>query len=131
MDRNVILDYHIQRCLSLEEDMTQCKTLSIGDIPKGEGKPDEYYVIEKKGKVCCVLKAYHKWWGFAEHTIWNNYIVIGFSNFLYLIDIESNNILSIEFNDYFGHLYTSDNYIWVSSMHDLLCMDRQGLEYSQ
>lgn len=35
--------------------------------------------------------------------------------------------MSVDFNDdYFGHLYTIDNYIWISSMHDLICIDIQG-----
>ena len=127
MDENEYLNYKIQRCLKLKEDMTQYKSLSIGDVPKGGGTPDEYYVIEKKGEVYWVLKAYHRGWGFAENTIWNNYVAIGFSDFFYLIDLENNKIVSIDFNgEYFGHLYTSNDYIWISSMCDLLCINMQG-----
>lgn len=66
MNSEKYLNYQIQKCAVCNEEWTQAKCLPIGDIPKEESIPDEYYVIEKDGEVHGVLKAYHRWWGFAE-----------------------------------------------------------------
>lgn len=104
------------------------KSLDLGNVPIGKGTPDKYYLIEKDEQPHILLKVYYDMWGFEENIVMKQYLAIGFSRYFYLINIQNGNIISyIDFEDqYFGHIYVDEKFIWISSMQHLICMNIEG-----
>jgi hypothetical protein len=64
---------------------------------------------------------------YKEALIFNNLLVVGHYEFLYLFDLVSNTaIVRSQMAGYFGHLYVNDNQLFVSGASAIYCFDSRG-----
>src|SRR5579862_3148802 len=93
-----------------------------------QGTPDIYVLLEQDG---IPLSRFDVYSGeisspFSQAEIWKQWIVIGFSNFLYFFSLEKKNIISHQLHSYFGSLYPTPEKLLVASGTELLCFDGQA-----
>jgi hypothetical protein len=64
---------------------------------------------------------------FKEAAILNNLLLVGFEGHFYLYDLlENENIMALEMDGYFGHLYINQNTFYVTDAAKLYCINDKG-----
>lgn len=64
---------------------------------------------------------------FKEATKINNLLAVGHEDFFYLFDLKTKmNILRLEMNGYFGHLYIHNELFYVADSCGLYCIDKNS-----
>jgi hypothetical protein len=68
--------------------------------------------------------AYHS--SYSAAVFWKQWVVIGFSCYLYLFSLENDQIILRPLNHLFTFLYPTQDVLLVASEGKLLCVDAQG-----
>jgi hypothetical protein len=101
----------------------------IGRVPLGLGTPDAFVIVERDGRPDLRIDAYSKWEGpFCEVVIWRDFVVLGWSDVVYLVELTSRRVRTLKCDSYFGHLYPFDTSLLVASASELICVNERGDE---
>jgi hypothetical protein len=102
---------------AIDPPWTNLLPVRVGAIPDGLGTPDIYVTVEIDGKPSLRVDVYAdvECFAFEEALIWKEFLVIGLGSRLHLIRLADNKPTSIEFDDYFGHLYPQEDSLVVTS----------------
>jgi hypothetical protein len=90
----------------------------IGDIPAGLGTPNKYILLAQDGQPVLRVDAYRsseECFAFHDAIIWNSYLVVGWGDCAYLIDIDSGAVTKHALGMYFGQVYATDECLLVAS----------------
>ena len=101
----------------------------IGDIPPGLGTPDKYILLARDDHPLLRVDAYpssEESFTFQDALIWHGFLVIGWGDCAYLIDIDSGSVTKHALGNYFGHVYANDTYLLIASGDRLWRIDRDG-----
>jgi len=67
---------------------------------------------------------------FKEAVIVDDLLAVGFEERFYLFNLKANeNVLSLEMNGYFGHLYFNADFLYVADASGLYCISKSGALY--
>lgn len=102
---------------AIDPPWTDLLPVRVGAIPDGLGTPDVYVTVETDGKPSLRVDVYAdvECFAFEETLIWKEFLVIGLGSRLHLIRLTDSKSTSIEFDDYFGHLYLQENSLLATS----------------
>ncbi len=101
----------------------------IGDIPAGMGTPDKYILLTQNDQPVLRVDAYpstEESFPFNDAIIWHGFLVIGWGDCAYLIDIDSGLATKHSLGMYFGHVYADGEYLLVASGDRLRRFRRDG-----
>lgn len=91
------------------------------------GTPAAYIAVYQDHKPCARIDAFVRWRGpFTELIVWDELVVIGWSDVVHLIDPARRTVISIGCDGYFGHLYALDGALLIASASELICVDAAG-----
>jgi hypothetical protein len=63
---------------------------------------------------------------FTDAVIWKRYVVIGFGEWVYLVDPSTREKHSFQCDGYFGHLYPLEEFVLVASADDLFSINENA-----
>ncbi|MHB0959630.1 MAG: hypothetical protein ACYC0X_29455 [Pirellulaceae bacterium] len=101
----------------------------IGNIPAGLGTPDKYILIAEDDHPIFRVDAYassEESFTFHDAVIWHGFLVVGWGDCAYLIDISSGAVTKHALGNYFGHVYANNEYLLVASGDRLWSIHRDG-----
>ncbi len=90
----------------------------------------EYVNLSENGKLVKVFEIKYEYHcsPFNEARVIGNLLAVGHEGFFYLFDLNNNmNILSLEMEGYFGHMYQDGNLIYVADAGSLHCINHKGM----
>ena len=102
----------------------------IGDIPAGLGTPKKYILLELDGDAALRVDAYpssDECFAFNDAIVWHSFLVIGWGDCVYLIEIESGAVTKHRLGGYFGHVYGYDEFLLIASCDRMWRINIDGL----
>lgn len=90
----------------------------IGDVPSGRGTPCRYIVLELNGQPALRVDAYpssNECFAFNDAVLWREFLVVGWGECVYLVDVNTGAITKHSLGMYFGYVYANDEYLLVAS----------------
>ena len=113
----------------IEGPWLRIEPIRIGAVPAGLGTPDFYVTVHKNDKPYLRIDLYKnsdEFYEFEEVRVWHQFVVAGFGHSVYLIHLESQDVISIGLESYFRSFYTSNEYILVTSAERIFRVDTSG-----
>jgi hypothetical protein len=107
---------------------TEIMPISLGDLPSGLGTSDIYVLITEYGKplyrldLYCDIEAHVV----KETIVWQEFVVIGCSQKLYLLSLATGQVESFELVSYFSKLYPSEKLLLVATAERLFGFNHAG-----
>lgn len=114
---------------SIDQPWLEMLPARIGDIPAGLGTPDKYILLSQDAGPVLRVDAHRsseECFAFNEAVIWHDFLVIGWGDCAYLINIDSGSVTKHSLGIYFGHIYTDKNYLLIASGERLWRIRRDG-----
>jgi hypothetical protein len=90
---------------------------------------EEYLILVQTGneRVCFKIMYECHFSPFKEATIIENLLAVGHEAFFYLFDLKTKmNILRLEMDGYFGHLYSDNELFYVTDACGVYCIDKNA-----
>lgn len=128
---NVLADNTMIRATfatALDPPWTRIEPLRLGRVPTGCGTADRFVVVESNEGPLLRVDLYGSSHPFEEVVVWSKFVVIGWGDFVYLIDLSTQAIVSLDLDSYFGHLYPSEQYLLVAAAERLFCVQPDGTQ---
>ena len=103
---------------SIDQKWLEVAPSRIGHIPRGLGTPTKYILLSNNHEPVLRVDAYRsseECFAFHDAVTWHNWLVIGWGDCAYLIDINSGSVTQHSLGTYFGHIYDDENYLLVAS----------------
>ncbi|MGH2638255.1 MAG: hypothetical protein ACRDF4_03065 [Rhabdochlamydiaceae bacterium] len=110
---------------TIEEPWTTLEPISLGAVPSGHGTPERYCLVEYQECQVMRFDVYGQDMAFADAQIWKMWVVIGFADAVHFVTFDTKQRHSSPLRGYFGHLYTTEEFLFVASASDLLCFDTE------
>lgn len=103
---------------SIDGPWFQMKPIRIGSAPNNSGTPDQYLLLECDGLPSLRIDAYkspEEIFVFNEALVWHRFLVIGWGDNVYLVDMKSTWVTKYFLGSYFGHIYSDDTSLLIAS----------------
>jgi len=113
----------------IEHPVTELEPICFDADPNGQGKLNDYAILEKDGKPIIRVDLYRSPDddNYSEAVdVWGDWMVIGFGHHVYLIDIHNKHILPIDLGSDFFWQYPLENVLLATSVERLFCIDPDG-----
>jgi hypothetical protein len=120
---------NIEFSASIDLPWTNIEPIRLGSVPSGLGTADRFLTVttDDEGKRLRVdLYSSGEACPFEEAILWAGNLAVGFGARFHLINLTTFIVSSLEFRDYFGHLYPHDNCILVASGSQLFRVQENG-----
>lgn len=114
---------------TIEEIWLKRAPIRVGEVPLGFGTPDKYILFSQHEQPILRIDAYRSFeesYPFSDAIRWHDFLVVGWGDCAYLIDIDSGTIVKHKLGIYFGHLYPHAEYLLIASGERLWCINRCG-----
>jgi hypothetical protein len=109
----------------IEAPWTELSPIRIGKVPSGLGTPDVFVLVEDTGGTRIRIDVYadrsEEYVCFQNAIVWRNWVAIGFGHKLHLVPVDQGLSITISLDSYFGHLYSTDNFLLVATAKQLHC----------
>ena len=104
------------------------KSLRVGRIPTGLGTPTAYVLVENDGRPFIRVDVYgdEGCYSFEATCIWREFVVIGFGSRVHMVNCQTQETITFEFDSYFGHFYQGVEWLIIASGCRLLLIDPTG-----
>jgi hypothetical protein len=114
----------------IESPWTEISPIRVGKIPPGIGTPLVFVLAEDMDGTRIRIDVYSSGsaeaYCFQEAILWHHWVAVGFGAWLHLVPIEQGPPISINLEEYFGHLYPTDALLLVASAEQLHCFNPDG-----
>jgi hypothetical protein len=103
--------------------------LTLGPVPSGRGTPEAYVTVTSKDGPVLRVDLYasaDQTYAFQEAHIWSHFLVIGWGHFLYLVELGTRDVTSLNLGTYFGQAYPSETFLLVASAERLFQIAPDG-----
>ena len=90
----------------------------IGDVPSGLGTPAKYILVAQDDEPLLRVDAYpcsNECFTFREAIVWHGWLVVGWGDCAYLVDLASRHVVKHSLGFYFGHVYAYDEFLLIAS----------------
>ncbi len=114
---------------TIDESSLKLASIRIGEVPLGCGTPEKYILLSQHDQPILRIDAYRsseESYPFSDAIRWNDFLVVGWGDCAYLIDIDSGAIVKHKLGIYFGHLYPYPEYLLIASGERLWCINHSG-----
>lgn len=112
---------------AIEEPWTEMRPVLLGDVPVNLSSRDGFVCVSRNGDPWKRLDLYGTLsLPFIEGVYWQGKIVIGFGNWLCVVDPVDDEVSSHPMDGYFGHLYPYDGFLLAASASCLHCFSPDG-----
>jgi hypothetical protein len=114
---------------SIDSPWREMVPASIGDINAGLGTPDKYILLMDNEAPVLRVDAYRSFdecYAFQDAITWLGFLVVGWGDCAFLIDVASRDVAKYALGAYFGHVYAVDESLLVASADRLRCIRREG-----
>ena len=101
----------------------------IGDVPPGLGTPAQYILFAAGDQPALRVDAYRspgEAFAFQDALVWHGFLVIGWGEHAYLLDVKSRSIVKHPLGSSFGHLYADERYLLIASAERLRRLETNG-----
>jgi hypothetical protein len=103
------------------------RPICVGHVPTGAGTPGVYLTIEENGKPFARVDAWPAGAGpFTQAVTWKNFVVFGWNEHVHLIDPHNCEVIAVECDGYFGHLYPIGDHLLIADASRLVCFIEHG-----
>jgi hypothetical protein len=107
---------------------TEMKPVRLGAVPTGLGTPDGFLTLEKDAEPRLRVDVYgsgNQSWGFEDLQIWDKRVVLGWGDYLYLVNAETGTAGSIELDSPYVQMHMAPEHLLVTSARRMI---RVGLD---
>jgi hypothetical protein len=106
----------------------QVKLLRVGCVPIGFGTPNAYVKIDIDGVPFMRVDIYSNldYYAFKKAEIWREFVIIGIGPQVYMISLDTQEIITFDLDSYFGHFYPGDEWLIIASGCRLLRIGSTG-----
>jgi hypothetical protein len=114
---------------TIDEPWLKLAPIHVGEVPSGCGTPEKYILFSQHDQPILRIDAYRsseESYPFNDAIRWNDFLVVGWGDCAYLIEIDSGAIVKHKLGIYFGHLYPLPEYLLIASGERLWCINRRG-----
>jgi hypothetical protein len=115
---------------TMDPSWSAMEPVRLGAVPRGGGTPDQVVIVEADGRPLLRVDLYRsgkECFAFQEVQLWRGLVALGWGHSLYLIAPEPRNVSAIALGGYFGHLYSSSDYLLAASAEQLFRIEPGGL----
>lgn len=111
----------------VDEPWTAMEPIRVGSVPTGAGTPGVYLTVEQDGVPFARVDAWPLAAGpFTQAVTWKHFVVLGWNDHVYLVDPCTREVISVECDGYFGHLYPTDDHLLIADASRLICINERG-----
>ncbi len=104
--------------------------IRLGVVPETLATADVFVLVEENERPKMRIDVYCDFGAelhtFSDLITWQNFIVIGIGHRLYLVNRETHKTQTHLLGNYFGHLYTHNDFLYVASAERLFCLNVNG-----
>jgi len=120
--------HKIEWSRSIDTPWTKVESVRLGPPERSE-TPNQYVLLSRDGQPLLRIDACassEESYAFRDAVVWHGFLVVGWGNSVYLIDIVSRTVTKHSVGSYFGHLYSTDEYLLVASAEHLCRIATNG-----
>lgn len=111
----------------VREPWTAMEPIRVGVVPTGAGTPGIYVTVERDGLPLVRIDAWPLFSGpFTQVVTWKNFIVLGWNDRVHLVNPVTCEVISIQCDGYFGHLYPVGDRLLIADASRLVCINERG-----
>jgi hypothetical protein len=128
MNRSISLDH------AASDSWVGIKTVRVGRIPERLPSPDLYAMVLQGDEPLLNIEIYkspNEYSAFKAAALWKGFAAIGFGERLYLVNLDSQQVLEFSLDGYFGQLQVNDNQLLVASAQNVIALDPSGAKLWQ
>ena len=70
--------------------------------------------VSPRRTCACTGSCSDECFAFEEVRVWSGFVAIGWGHHLYLVNLHSQVVSSLDLGSYFGHLYPAEDYLLVA-----------------
>jgi hypothetical protein len=119
--------YRVELHNTVDEPWTAMEAIRVGPVPTGAGTPGVYVTIERDGVPFARIDAWPVSAGpFTQTETWKTFVVVGWNDHAYVIDPLTRDVIGIECDGYFGHIYPVENLLLIADASRLVCLNDLG-----
>lgn len=112
---------------TVDKPWVSVRTIRIGPVPLDAGKPGVYVTVERNGVPVARIDAWPPFAGtFTQAEARRKFIALGWNDHVYLVDPITSEVISVECDGYFGHLYPVGGRLLVADASRLVCLNEIG-----
>lgn len=101
--------------------------IRVGTVPRGIGTPGGYVTIERDGAAFARVDAWPRLAGpFTQTEVWKDYVVLGWNDHVHFVDPLTRDVIAIQCDGYFAHLYPGDGRLLIADASRLICINERG-----
>lgn len=112
---------------TIDSPWTLLTPIRVGRVPAGEGTPGIYVTVERDDVAFARVEAWPTVKGpFTQIEVWKRFVVLGWNECAFLIDPTTHQVIGVDCDGYFGHLYPLDDHLLIADASRLVCIDENG-----
>ncbi len=114
---------------ALDSPWTGMEPVRLGQAPTGHGTPDRFVAVASdEGPLLRVdlYQARDESFAFEEVRLWSGFVVIGWGHRVYLVELRTRAVSSLDLGSYFSNLYLAEQCLLVASAKRLFRVEPDG-----
>ena len=104
----------------------ELEPIRLGNLPQSLSTAEAFVLVEENENPIARIDIYCDRSTFQEVIIWQNLVVIGIANEVYLVNIATGKVQTLQLGNYFGYLYNQGDFLYVASAERLFCVNADG-----
>jgi hypothetical protein len=101
--------------------------IRVGPVPIGAGTPGVYVTVERNGVPFARIDVWPLSSGpFRQTATWKRFVLVGWNDHMHVVEPVTREVISIDCDGYFGHLYPVDDRLLIADASRLICIDECG-----
>ena len=110
---------------------SRSKRIIISDQSSSQFDHFTFVIIEnqKTGEelYCLQFTSEHNCSVFRDLVVWNNLLVIGFDNFCYIFNLETEHVVKYKLNSFFDSFFITEQHVLLSSLSNIDCFNSDAV----
>jgi hypothetical protein len=114
---------------TIEAPWLSLEPVRVGHVPQWLSTPDFYVLVGSEQDPVMRIDVY----GYPEEShcfedilLWKGFVIIGYGECIHIISIRNMEVITVDLESYYGHLYPTDDYLLVASGERLFRFEPDG-----
>jgi hypothetical protein len=101
----------------------------LGRVPAGPATADRFVTVESEVEPLLRVDLYRssdEAFAFEDARVWSQFVVIGWGEHLYLVNLRTRQVSTVSLGSYFGHMYEARNDLLIATADCLFLLAPDG-----